>query len=52
MNQRQSPKGNGWNVEVDKIDDISIPNNKKVWKRKMERKTCLINQMSKSEQEK
>jgi len=47
MNQRQSPKGNGWNVEADKIDDRSIPRNKKVWRRKIEKEICLIGQLSK-----
>jgi len=38
MNQRPSPKGNGQNVDVDKIDDRSILKNKKVWKRQIEKK--------------
>jgi len=49
MNQRQSPKENGQNVEADKIDDKSIPKNKKVWRRKIEKETCLIGQLSKYE---
>jgi len=52
MNQRQSPKGNSRNVEADKIDDRSIPRNKNVWRRKIEKETCLIGQLSKSKQEK
>jgi len=52
MNQIQSLKGNGQNVEADKIDDRSTPRNKKVWRRKIEKETCLIGQLSKYEQEK